>query len=452
MTSAEGYATRELTLLVVSHDADFLDSVCTDVLHLEEFKRGHAARVRDREKEPFKKQQEDKKAGKKQHPDEVVEKIKDYVGSTAMECVVKFRFLPPPSRADDMGKSTLLNLVAKVSVPVNGDVAVASVARPVAQGLSAVDFLTSSAWPSHAHTRPMDKLSGGQKARVCFASITCRTNHLDIESVEALIDALKRYQGGFMLVSHDARLIQADLDRQVLTDLQRREEAAAKEAARRALERQKRRAGGPDWHFAESGFQLLRTAIEAMRWNMCTLRSRRPAGAGGTTAHIEPCAAKDLGPCTPGEGGTNGSVEAIYAMLHEVRREVLLELKGQHEVVNEILSRHGGHGADAKVRKVQNSALLTISKMRSPPKLTPKTSFGATGAVSAPAKAFRPVQTHTLKGMMMIEECGDSVAKSSDAMGKKGSGSENRRPGQKVETGGRGGTAAEALRADSSAP
>ncbi|CAE8673320.1 unnamed protein product, partial [Polarella glacialis] len=70
-----------------------------------------------------------------------------------------------------------------------------------------------------AHTRPMKELSGGQKARVCFASITCRkpeilildepTNHLDIESVEALIDSLKRYEGGLMLVSHDARLIQA---------------------------------------------------------------------------------------------------------------------------------------------------------------------------------------------------------------------------------------------------
>eukprot|EP00439_Symbiodinium_sp_Y106_P026497 s920_g3.t1 len=90
------------------------------------------------------------------------------------------------------------------------------------------------------------------------------TNHLDIESVEALIDALKRYHGGFMLVSHDARLIQAaecelwvcrgggeslakaasfeEYRRQVLTDLQRRQQAAAKEAARRALERQKRRA------------------------------------------------------------------------------------------------------------------------------------------------------------------------------------------------------------------
>ena len=71
--------------------------------------------------------------------------------------------------------------------------------------------------PSHAHRRPMSELSGGQKARVSFASLTCRapdvlildepTNHLDIESVEALIDALKRYQGGLLLVTHDARLI-----------------------------------------------------------------------------------------------------------------------------------------------------------------------------------------------------------------------------------------------------
>lgn len=64
----------------------------------------------------------------------------------------------------------------------------------------------------------MSQLSGGQKARVCFASMTCRapeilildepTNHLDIESVEALIAALKSYQGGLLLVTHDARLIQ----------------------------------------------------------------------------------------------------------------------------------------------------------------------------------------------------------------------------------------------------
>lgn len=34
------------------------------------------------------------------------------------------------------------------------------------------------------------------------------TNHLDIESVEALITALKSFQGGLLVVTHDARLIQ----------------------------------------------------------------------------------------------------------------------------------------------------------------------------------------------------------------------------------------------------
>jgi len=56
----------------------------------------------------------------------------------------------------------------------------------------------------------MSELSGGQKARVCFASITCRapeilildepTNHLDIESVEALIEALALYKGAHACV------------------------------------------------------------------------------------------------------------------------------------------------------------------------------------------------------------------------------------------------------------
>ena len=34
-----------------------------------------------------------------------------------------------------------------------------------------------------------------------------QTNHLDMESVAALVDALKSFQGGILLVSHDQRLI-----------------------------------------------------------------------------------------------------------------------------------------------------------------------------------------------------------------------------------------------------
>ncbi|CAD7926814.1 unnamed protein product [Amoebophrya sp. A25] len=79
--------------------------------------------------------------------------------------------------------------------------------------------LGSFGLPSKQHLIPLTELSGGQKARVCFAKICLSkphllifdepTNHLDIESVEALIEALDEYKGGVILVSHDARLVQA---------------------------------------------------------------------------------------------------------------------------------------------------------------------------------------------------------------------------------------------------
>ena len=69
----------------------------------------------------------------------------------------------------------------------------------------------------HAHTIKNKDLSGGQKARVVFAELMLArphiiffdepTNHLDIESVDALCDAIRAFNGGVVLVTHDARLI-----------------------------------------------------------------------------------------------------------------------------------------------------------------------------------------------------------------------------------------------------
>jgi ATP-binding cassette subfamily F protein 3 len=61
-------------------------------------------------------------------------------------------------------------------------------------------------------------LSGGQKSRVAFACLALTqphilvldepSNHLDIEAMDALAEALREFQGGVLMVSHDVTMLQ----------------------------------------------------------------------------------------------------------------------------------------------------------------------------------------------------------------------------------------------------
>ncbi|GAA5909776.1 hypothetical protein JCM5296_002308 [Sporobolomyces johnsonii] len=65
-------------------------------------------------------------------------------------------------------------------------------------------------------------LSGGQKSRVSFAVLSMQrphlllldepTNHLDLEGLDALMDALKRWNGGVIVISHDSTFLHTVCD------------------------------------------------------------------------------------------------------------------------------------------------------------------------------------------------------------------------------------------------
>jgi len=150
------------------------------------------------------------------------------------------------------GKSTLIKTLVGELPPVSGSVSIARGLRigyfaqqgvdqlredesalrhlqraaPTEREQTLRDFMGRFGFRGDDATRPVGPMSGGEKARLLFALLAWQkpqllildepTNHLDAQTRDSLADALARFDGALLLVSHDRYLLRSSVDRFVI--------------------------------------------------------------------------------------------------------------------------------------------------------------------------------------------------------------------------------------------